>query len=589
MPIELELPDGSIVEFPDDMTDAEIEEVLRTQFPEQPQAAPAAGPVDYAAQAARETYDASPWYQKPFIAAGAEMTRLGRGIGQLVTPSDSSWGLSLQASVDADAPYQEGIHGPSSWLGRALPYLATLPLGGPEAAALGRIGQAGRIAQTAVKAGTAAAEGAAYGSLGEVRTGESRLANALYGAAGGTAGRGLVGAARGGASLLARSPVDDVMRNDLATAFREGIPLHVSQVAESTPARLGASLAKYLPFSGAGAAARNQQNAWNRALTRHAGKEADRLDDAWLGDQRQHFNSAYDALWGRNEVTISPARLTEMADAVNNSASSLTSDEAGIVGRQLDRVLADIDAAGGTGAIPGRVYQSLRSALAEVKPNTDVGHHVTNIRRSLEGAANDSLSGSDAALLAQTNAQYNNFKTLEKLLSRAPGAAGDVSPAQLWAAVNQRGPRATQEYRDLARVGQNLLKDPIPQNGIVGGTLAGIFSGAAGAMGGPATAVGALAAGPVLGRALNSASLGNALARRQLAPNALYDLLTAGGSAGAIREGAGRAVQGAATANAANDPLGISIAGGRVGGVVTPEELELLRAQMRARAANGDL
>ena len=93
----------------------------------------------------------------------------------------------------------------------------------------------------------------------------------------------------------------------------------------------------------------------------------------------------------------------------------------------------------------------------------------------------------------------------------------------------------------------------------------------------------------MLGRALNSASLGNALARRQLAPNALYDLLTAGGSAGAIREGAGRAVQGAATANAANDPLGISIAGGRVGGVVTPEELELLRAQMRARAANGDL
>ena len=191
MPIELELPDGSIVEFPDDMTDAEIEEVLRTQFPEQPQAAPAAAPVDYAAQAARETYDASPWYQKPFIAAGAEMTRLGRGIGQLVTPSDSSWGLSLQASVDADAPYQEGIHGPSSWLGRALPYLATLPLGGPEAAALGRIGQAGRLAQTAVKAGTAAAEGATYGSLGEVRTGESRLANALYGAAGGTAERRL--------------------------------------------------------------------------------------------------------------------------------------------------------------------------------------------------------------------------------------------------------------------------------------------------------------------------------------------------------------------------------------------------------------
>ncbi len=589
MPIEIELPDGTVVEFPDEMSDAEIEAVLRDQMPEK-QAKPRdpEPPVDYTAQAARETYDPSPWYQKPFIAAGAEMTRLGRGIGQLVTPSDSSWGRSLQASVDADAPYQEGIHGPSSWLGRALPYLATLPLGGPEAAALGRIGQAGRLAQTAVKAGTAAAEGAAYGSLGEVRTGESRLANALYGAVGGTAGRGLVGAARGGASLLARSPVDDVMRNDLVTALREGIPLHVSQVAESTPARLGASLAKYLPFSGAGAAARNQQDAWNRALTRYAGREADRLDDAWLGDQKQHFKSAYDALWGRNDVSISPSRLTEMAQVVNDAPNNLMGENAALVGKQLDRVMKEIEAAGGTGTIPGRTYQDLRAALAGVEPGTNVGNQVTQIRRALEGAADDSLSGADSALLSETNQQYRNFKVLEKLLARAPGAAADISPAQLWGAVNQRGPRATQEYRDLARVGQNLLKDPIPQNGLVGGTLAGIFSGAAGAMGGPATAVGALAAGPVLGRALNSASLGNALARRQLAPNALYDLLTAGGSAGAIREGAGRAVQGTATVNAANDPLAIGISGGRVGAVVTPEELELLRAQMRARAAGGD-
>ena len=73
------------------------DEIRRIQG--QPQAAPAAAPVDYAAQAARETYDASPWYQKPFIAAGAEMTRLGRGIGQLVTPSDSSWGRSTASVI----------------------------------------------------------------------------------------------------------------------------------------------------------------------------------------------------------------------------------------------------------------------------------------------------------------------------------------------------------------------------------------------------------------------------------------------------------------------------------------------------------
>lgn len=98
-----------------------------------------------------------------------------------------------------------------------------------------------------------------------------------------------------------------------------------------------------------------------------------------------------------------------------------------------------------------------------------------------------------------------------------------------------------------------------------------------------------MAVGPIAGRALNSATLGNALAQRQLAPSLLADVLAAGGIPGAIRTGAGRAGQGAsivAGANEAVDPLPISIAGGRVGPVASQEELELLRAQMRQRAAD---
>ena len=364
-------PDGATYEItaPDDATEEQVMSYAQQNYGQEygqtqssPQPPVEQKPVDYLAQAAREEYDKAAWYQKPFIAAGAEFTRIGRGVGQLLTPDDSEWGRSLQASVDADAAYQDGIHGPSSWLGRALPYLATIPLGGPEAAALSRVGATGRLATTAVKAGTAATEGAAYGALGDVRTGQSRLENALYGAAGGVGGRALVGAARGGASMLARSQADDVLRKDLETAFREGIPLHVSQVAGSTPARFGASLAKYLPFSGADAAARNQQNAWNRALTRYAGQEADRLDDAWVGDQRQHFESAYDALWGRNDVSISPSRLGEMVNAVNDAPNMMVAENSALVGRQLDRVMEEIAAAGGSGTIPGRVYQDLRAA-----------------------------------------------------------------------------------------------------------------------------------------------------------------------------------------------------------------------------------
>ncbi|HHW4670308.1 MAG TPA: hypothetical protein ACQGQU_00630, partial [Xylella fastidiosa subsp. multiplex] len=143
-----------------------------------------APPVDQAA-IARQVYNDSPWYQRPFIAAGAEMNRIGRGLQQLITDKDSAKGRALQQRIDADAPMQEGVNGVSGFIGRVLPYAATAVMGGPEAAVLGRLGQAGTLARFATKAGVAAAEGAGYGALGETRTGENRLANAGYGALGG--------------------------------------------------------------------------------------------------------------------------------------------------------------------------------------------------------------------------------------------------------------------------------------------------------------------------------------------------------------------------------------------------------------------
>ena len=548
------------------------------------QSGPQTPPVDYMAQGAREAYDSLPWYQKPFVAAGAELTRIGRGVGQLVTPDDSDWGRSLQASVDADAPFQDGIHGVSGFIGRALPYLATLPVGGPEAAALGRLGQAGTLARTAVKAGTAAAEGAAYGSLGDVRTGQSRLENAGYGALGGLAGRALVGGARRALGTMARE-ADPVLRESIDVAQREGIPLHISQVSDSIPVKTAASMAKYLPFSGAGAAARNQQNAWNRALTKATGATADRLDDAWVAGRKDGLNKAYDDLWTRNDVTISNARLSQMADALNRANRELTSEEAQVVGKQLDRVLADIDAAGGTGSIPGRVYQSLRSTLAGVKAGTDVGGHVTNIRRALEGAAEDSLNGADSALLKNTNRQYNNFKTLEELLKRPAGAKADISPAALWAAVNRRGPKATAEFRALAKVGQNLLKDPIPDSGTPGRLMSlSLLGSGAGLAGGVGPALATIAGGATIGRALNSAAAGNMLARTAGKPSGIANLLAAGGALGSVRKGAGRANQLAIMAN--SEPLEISITGGRVGPAPTQEEMAALRARTARSGGN---
>ncbi|QJP51642.1 hypothetical protein HKJ32_06400 [Xylella fastidiosa subsp. multiplex] len=408
------------------------------------------------------------------------------------------------------------------------------------------------MARFATKAGVAAAEGAGYGALGETRTGENRLANAGYGALGGVAARGALGAARGVTSGLARHG-DPLLQADITIAQREGIPLHVSQVAQSTPARTMASMAKYLPFSGADAAARNQQNAWNRALTRHVGDATDRLDDSWIAKQKQALGEAYDTIWNRNDVTISPETATRMHQIVQNAYRDLGTDGGKVVENQFGRILDDIAQAGQEGTISGRNYQRLARTLAQVQPGTSVGNYVGRLRKELIGDAENSITPSDMALLQQTNQKYNNFKTLEKLLTRQPGAKADIAPAALWSAVNARGPKATQEFRELAKVGQNLLKDPIPDSGTAGRQISTSYLGTAGGVGAPGAflpALGALAGGVTFGRALNSPFIGNWLARNAGKPDFFANLLAAQGLKGALRKGLGRAGQIATMAGA---------------------------------------
>ncbi|MCH7233542.1 hypothetical protein LOK82_09235 [Xylella fastidiosa subsp. multiplex] len=521
-------------------------------------AAPAAAkpiytvPVDEAA-IARQVYAASPWYQRPLIAAGAELTRLGRGVQQLVTSKDSAAGRRLQQRIDADAPTQQGVHGVSGFIGRALPYVATLPLGTPEIAALNALGKAGNVAQLAVKGGIAAAEGAGYGALGETRTGENRLTNAGYGALGGVLGRGASSVVHGAARRLVRE-ADPILRAATDIAQREGIPLHISQIAQSTPLRTAASVAKYIPFSGADAAARNQQNAWNKALTRHVGDATERLDDRWLASQKQRFNDTYNAIWDDRNIALSPQAAARMQEVVNDAYRDLGTDGGKIVQNQFYRIFNDIVRAGHEGPISGRNYQTLVRDLAGVQPGTSTGHYVGRLRKELVKDAEQSLKTSndpgDVAaleLLKKTNQQYNNFKTLEKLLTRPAGARADITPAGLWSAVNARGPKATQEYRDLAKIGQTVLKDPIPDSGTPGRMLSmGLLGGGGVVTGGLIPTLATIAGGVTLGRALNSATLGNLLARNAAAPSLLAPLaplLTAEGAIGTSRHAARQAAQ----------------------------------------------
>ena len=385
---------------------------------------------------------------------------------------------------------------------------------------------AGQVAQMAVPAGgavtragkfaQAALQGGAFSGAQPVATGETRGGNAAQGAAWGVGGQAVastVGRVGKGLSDKLSPQVLEVYRR----AQQAGIPVHFSQLSDSRFVKTLASAVGYLPFSGSGKKAAQQQEAFNKALGRSFGADdAAVLSDDVMQAAKQRLGASYDDIYGRNVVKADDELINELAAVEQEAMRNLPPDEARIVKNQIDDIL---NAAGDAG-MPGAQYQAFRTdrlMKLEGGNKTFQSNLVGDIRKALDRAAQRSVGPEDAKALAITRRQYRNMKSTERALSQVAGSQGNVRPSALWPIVNQKG-GATPEMRELARIGQ-AIKDPIPDSGTAGRLLTyGLLGGAGGsaAMSGNDNLqnIGSLLLlGATAGRAANSKALANYLAR----------------------------------------------------------------------------
>lgn len=416
------------------------------------------------------------------IGAGKSVMDTGMGLSQLfgVGPSEAE----VAERRAADAPLMAtggGLTG--NILGAAAQ--TVIPVGG-----------ATRLASYAGRAApyiSAGLRGAAFAGAQPIAEGESRATNAAVGGGLGVLGQGIASGA-GVAANRAVESLSPVVRQSIASARAAGIPLNVAQVTNSAPIRAAQAVTKYLPFSGASKSAKAQQEAFNRAVARSFGEDAPTLSDDVMRGARRRLGDQFDDIYGRNEVAITPDVARRMAQVESNAARDLTGDEAGRVARQFQRILDDA----GEGVMSGDKYKSLRGAIKKLEDNTQTGQYVRELRQLLDDAAVQSVGPDDAARLAKIRGQYANLRVAEDALKQVSGAAGDIRPASLFPLIRKG---STKEMRELAKIGQNVLKETIGDSGTGQRNLwAGLLTGGA-AMSG----LGKLAAGGILaGRALNS-------------------------------------------------------------------------------------
>ena len=441
--------------------------------------------------------------------AGARVADVGLGARQIIGTAQPG---EVEAKRATDAPLMNTAGGFLGGIGGDVAMAAIPVPGSTTVRGLGRGFQA-------VEAG---ARNMALAGLEPVADGESRAVN--IGAAGVLSGVGSVGGAFTRRALSGTA--DPAMRQSLEFARRQGIPVYPAQATTSFPVRgVSAAVNQTFPFTGARGAADAQQSAFNRAISRSFGVEADSIDGSVIASARERFDRAYNDVFRGQPIVFDTSAASSLQRIVAEAREKLGPENA----KAVDREAANLIRAFQSGSVAPSAYQDIRGELYEaaLSENPRTGGFIRRLRSALDATASRSLPDDQArALYRKTNEEYGNFKIVDRALRRVAGASDNVNPADLWSIINTRGTRASPEMREFARLGSRVLKNNVPTSGTVErgaatATVAGLGQSMAG--GGPLafdipTAAGVLGTGAIIGRGLNSATLGR-MAGLGISPN----------------------------------------------------------------------
>lgn len=446
-------------------------------------------------QALQQNAQSMPWYQRAIVGMGKAGADTVRGAMELVGANPDSVGLA--ESPDADKAIMDTGWGKAGdFAGQAMQMAVPV---GDAAKGLSFAGKAAPYIEAALRSG-------AFSGLQPAGSLAQRGVNALEGGAMGAVGAG-VSPLLGKLADYATPAFSEAKANAIALARQYGIPLHVSQVSNSRFVKTLGSALNYLPFTGAYGAGRAQQAAFNRAVSQQIGENAPEFTDDLLSGAAQRIGQGYNDLFGRNNVSINDADLQKIGNIIGDAQSLGGADAGNVVNNHAGKIIQQLDS---NGTMPGRLFQSIRTdqlnpAIQNANPAT--AYYLKQLRGVLQDAASRDMGTDDAAQLAKLNGQYNSLKIIQQAINkRVGGAGGDVSPSRLWSLVNGKY-GSTPAMRDLAQLGQTVLKDPIADSGTAQRMLmyhTGMGLGGIGASHFVPGALPALGVGALAGRLMNS-------------------------------------------------------------------------------------
>lgn len=536
--IEIDGPDGAVIEFPDGTDDATITKAMQKAYPQSAEPAvttpvvPEEEPVGIAEDVAKS--------------GGTGLVKGTAGLVGAVGAANDTLGWLAASGLEKLAPVVEKLA--PELQDRFRESLAQvrkgpfpLPSANPEEVldVVENVGgplyepktTAGEYAETAGEF----VPGAAFGPGGILRR---MIAQALLPAiTSETAGQltegtelepyaRVGGAIVGGTAVPAAAsrvvtpfPATPERMRMVETLRAEGVPLTAGQVTGNKALQYTESVAGDIPFgSGRGQAIQEAQgDAFSAALMRRAGENAPAVPEA-MRRARDRITQTFDAISARNNIVPDQGLATDIGNTVREYARTLPANQKEVFGNMAGDI---VDRFAGGAAMDGPTYQDIRSRLTRMaKGSRESDPEYAQALRGLRNALDDAFARQvqnpeDAAAWRTANRQYGNLKTIERAAAGAAGesgAFGRVSPARIRSAAvtDNRGAYARGEgdFAEIARAGQAIMT-PLPNSGTsqrnilaaiaatAGGNVAlGNLPGAAMVAGAPALASHAIMSGP---------------------------------------------------------------------------------------------
>lgn len=486
--IEAELPDGTVLEFPEGTSQDVIQRVVKSRL----QPAPQPASPSFAQMFKDEVMGSVP------VQAGLGAMRGAGSIGAtLMAPIDAAArALGVQNSVvgrdDRRQAMQKGLENigadPESisfQAGKLGGEIAGTAGAGPVLAGGAKLARAPQALIEALRTGGMSAGGATGvpGALARAVGGGATGATAAgvidpqATATGGAIGAVLPGAMQvaGGAGKrlgAALRPSQETI-SAAQKANQYGIPIGLGDVAENRAIQATRSILRDAPITGgmAQTAREGQQEAFNRAVGQTFGAPEKKLTLDVLDKAKSRMGAEFDRIWNNNQLQVDPQMVKKMME-LDDIAKKLPASEGASLQKEIQDIYSRmIPDAQGNLQIPGEVANKFQQYLRRrAEGSAGLKNELNDLRQTIISTFNRSVSPEDAAALTMNREQYKAFKTVEPILRSselgvAGRAAGDVPPALLPGAVNKSYSNLNTPLADLSQVGSRFLVDRTPQTG----------------------------------------------------------------------------------------------------------------------------